>query len=510
MAKTDTPKVRSCGTMEVHERLLRTVPDYADARAASETRAWRFATGRSLLARSGVTVIPVVVHVVHKTAAQDISDAQINSQIDVLNRDYRMTNPDTASTPAAFMPLVADARIEFELATTDPNGAATTGIDRVATTTDTFSNDDAVKASATGGADPWPSDRYLNVWVCQLGGGLLGYAQFPGGPTDTDGVVILHSGFGTTGTAAAPFALGRTATHEIGHWLNLRHIWGDDGTGCNGSDFVNDTPNAAGPNYGAPAFPHVTCMNGPNGDLFMNYMDYVDDAAMVMFTNEQVTRVQACLDADRASIGSVKVGPTLKFADETPPPPTLKFSDEPIGTLKFRDETPPPPTLKISDEPIGTLKFRDETPPPPTLKISDEPIGTLKFRDEPGGTLRWIDEPVGTLKFIDDVKQPFFDKNPVSDSPKGPSDVINLPSPAPFVLSTPHHSMAWTQSFPGAAREALESYAGQIRQYEEDLSQYAQAEMSGQLGPDDRETGDRLYADYVRLIEEYRQLTETP
>jgi len=122
--------------------------------------------------------------------------------------------------------------------------------------------------------------------------------------------------------------------------------------------------------------------------------------------------------------------------------------------------------------------------------------------------MRWIDEPGGTFKFIDDVKQPFFDKNPASDSPKAPSDVLTWPSAAPFVLSTPHHSMAWTQAFPGAQRDAAESYAGQIRQYEEVLSQYAQAEVSGQLGPDDRETGDRLYADYVRLVEEYRQLTE--
>src|SRR5258706_1591051 len=413
MAKSDAPKIRNCGTMEVHERPLRTVPDYADARADSETRAWRFATGRSLLARSGVTVIPVVVHVVHKTSAQDISDAQIHSQIDVLNRDYRKTNPDVASTPAAFAPLAADARVQFELATTDPNGAATNGIHRVATTTDAFSNDDKVKASATGGADPWPSDRYLNIWVCQLGNNLLGYAQFPGGPTDTDGVVILHSGFGSTGTAAAPFALGRTATHEVGHWLNLRHIWGDDGTGCNGSDFVNDTPNAAGPNYGAPAFPHVTCMNGPSGDLFMNYMDYVDDAAMVMFTNDQVTRVQACLDADRASIGTTLAGPTLKFADE--PIGTLKTIDEPVGTLKFRDEGPPP-TLKPTDEPIGSLKFRDEGPPP-TLKFSDEPIGSVEVRDEPGRTTRWSDEPGGPFKFIDDGKRPFLDKNPASDCP---------------------------------------------------------------------------------------------
>jgi len=140
------------------------------------------------------------------------------------------------------------------------------------------------------------------MWVCSLGGGLLGYAQFPGGPSRTDGIVILNRAFGTAGTATAPFHLGRTATHEVGHWLNLRHIWGDT-EDCSGTDFVADTPNAQHPNYGKPRFPHVSCQNGPNGDMFMNYMDYVDDDAMFMFTAQQVVRMQASLDGPRATIG---------------------------------------------------------------------------------------------------------------------------------------------------------------------------------------------------------------
>ena len=302
-AQPATPTVRTCGTMPVHQRLLRTVPGYREARDASENQALR-AMQFPDAGRTGCTKIPVVVHVVHKTAAQNISEAQIKSQIKVLNADYRKKNPDIGSVPSPFAPLAADARIEFELAKTDPSGNATTGITRTATTKDGFTDDDAVKSSATGGADAWPSDKYLNIWVCQLSGGLLGYAQFPGGPAATDGVVILHSGFGTTGTAAAPFNLGRTTTHEVGHWLNLRHIWGDDGTGCSGSDFVVDTPNQAGPNFGKPTFPHVSCGNGPNGDMFMNYMDYVDDAAMTMFSDGQVTRMQSALDGFRSAIGS--------------------------------------------------------------------------------------------------------------------------------------------------------------------------------------------------------------
>ena len=231
--------------------------------------------------------IPVVVHVVWNVANQNVSDAQIQSQIDVLNRDFRKRNPDVSTVPAVFQGLIADMEVEFALATRDPSGNPTTGITRNQTSATSFSDDDKVKSQSTSGADAWPADHYLNLWVCPLGGGLLGYAQFPGGPAATDGVVINYTAFGSTGTAAAPFNLGRTATHEVGHWLNLLHIWGDDGTGCSGSDQVSDTPNQGGPNYGAPTFPHVSCSNGPNGDLFMDYMDYVDDRVMVMFTQGQ-------------------------------------------------------------------------------------------------------------------------------------------------------------------------------------------------------------------------------
>ena len=298
----ERPTQRSCGAQVEHRRLLNEDPAYAAARSEIETAARAF---RETVARPGITQIPVVVHVVWRTATENISDAQIQSQIDVLNQDFRMTNADIGQVPAVWQSRVGDARVEFALATTDPNGNSTDGVTRTQTNVAGFGmNGNPVKSAATGGADPWPADRYLNMWVCQLAGNLLGYAQFPGGPPETDGVVILHSGFGTTGTAAPPFDRGRTATHEIGHWLNLFHIWGDDGTGCNGTDEVDDTPNAAGENVGCPTFPHVTCSNGPDGDMFMNYMDYTDDACMFMFTAGQVTRMQAALDGPRSSIGS--------------------------------------------------------------------------------------------------------------------------------------------------------------------------------------------------------------
>ena len=302
MTDENLPTRRECGTMQVHRRLLDTDPNYARRLARIEEQAFRAREGLMVL-RPGCTRIPVVVHVVWKTSAQNISQAQIDSQIEVLNRDFRKRNADVSSVPGVFAGVAADARLEFRLADRDPAGNAHSGVVRVQTTRDNFGGDDAVKRASSGGSDAWPRDEYLNIWVCQLSGGLLGYAQFPGGPADTDGVVITHTGFGTTGTAAAPFNLGRTATHEIGHWLNLRHIWGDDGAGCSGSDFVDDTPNQGGSNGGKPSFPTISCNNGPNGDMFMNYMDYVDDDTMVMFTEGQVTRMHACLDGPRSAIG---------------------------------------------------------------------------------------------------------------------------------------------------------------------------------------------------------------
>jgi hypothetical protein len=243
--------------------------------------------------------IPVVVHVLHKKATEKIGLAQIQSQIDVINRDFNASNADISEVPAPWKGDVGNAKLKFVLATVAPDGSASNGVVFKKTTKAEFLQNNDMKFDNRGGSDAWPTDRYLNIWVCSLGGGLLGYAQFPGGPAATDGVVILNTAFGTSGIAAAPFNLGRTTTHEIGHWLNLRHIWGDT-EDCSGTDFVTDTPNQQFPNRGKPTFPKLSCSNGPHGDMFINYMDYVDDAAMVMFTREQVIRMRAALELLRA------------------------------------------------------------------------------------------------------------------------------------------------------------------------------------------------------------------
>ncbi len=299
------PKRRQCGTMQVHQRLLEMHPPFRAKQGAIEQFTARRMAMRMTARRAGPVVIPVVVHVVYRTPDENITTAQVKSQIAALNRDYAAKNPDRTKTPAVWAGLVSDAGVQFALATKGPKRKKTTGITRTKTTRTSFADDDGVKSKAGGGTPAWPSRKYLNLWVCSLGGGLLGYAQFPGGPATTDGVVILNTAFGTTGSVKKPFNLGRTATHEVGHWLNLHHVWGDR-QDCSGTDYVADTPNAQLPNYNKPTFPHVSCHNGPNGDMFMNYMDYVDDDSMLMFTAGQVARMTAALDGPRKSIGKPK------------------------------------------------------------------------------------------------------------------------------------------------------------------------------------------------------------
>lgn len=292
LSLNSTAQQRKCGSADHYHEMLQNNTEFAQQRQLIETQTAEYESNPQNHKRAVVT-IPVVFHIVYNTASQNVSDAQIQSQLTVLNADFRKLNADASLVPSAFAGLAADCEIQFCLAQQDPTGAATTGIVRKSTTTTSFSTNDAVKYTAQGGDNIWDRNKYLNIWVCNLSGGVLGYAQFPGGAAATDGVVITYTGFGTMGTAANPFNKGRTATHEVGHWLNLFHIWGDDGTACTGSDLVGDTPNQADENYGCPSFPQVSCSNGTNGDMFMNYMDYTDDACMYMFTTGQKARVSA-------------------------------------------------------------------------------------------------------------------------------------------------------------------------------------------------------------------------
>lgn len=298
---------KRCASHEVYERMLKEDPQFAAnrARIERETREWIEKNGNNKL--GAVITIPVVFHVVYNTSAQNIPDARIIEQLNVLNQDFGRTNADAVNTPSVWQGIAANTNIQFCLAQRDPSGNPTNGIVRKSTTVTSFTTNDNIKRSANGGSDAWPRDQYLNIWVGNLSGGLLGYAQFPGGPAATDGVVVLYSSVGgpnNPGTAT-PYHLGRTATHEVGHWLNLYHIWGDDGTGCSGSDQVSDTPNQAGATSGCPTFPKTdACTSTSPGIMFMNYMDYSYDACMNMFTNGQSSRMNATLNGTRISLQS--------------------------------------------------------------------------------------------------------------------------------------------------------------------------------------------------------------
>jgi hypothetical protein len=300
-----TPTHRSCGALESYFNLVDRFPEFRFNQASIEGFTKTFMESGRAIARTGIVTIPTVVHVVFRTEDENISDSQIASQITVLNKDFTATNLDVGNVPVPFNSLVGNPQIKFELVSRDPAGNAVNGITRTQTDKASFGINNGVKSSATGGIEPWDTKKYLNIWVCTLRDNLLGYAQFPGGPRETDGVVILNTAFGTNGTASDPFHKGRTTTHEVGHYLNLSHIWGESRIpNCEDSDFVNDTPNQFGPNTGKPVFPRLSCNNAPNGDMFMNYMDYVDDEAMFMFTGEQVSRMQATLAGPRSTLVS--------------------------------------------------------------------------------------------------------------------------------------------------------------------------------------------------------------
>ena len=297
--------------------------------------------------------LPVIVHVVYWNAAENISQAQVYSQFDVLNADYAGTGLNANTCPAPFLPLLSNTNISFCKAAKNPNGVTLLepGIDRVNAQTLGFTDPGTTgwsKSYITNtikSATTWDANKYMNIWVLPLGDDLLGYATFPGGSAVLDGVVIGYKYFGNTGVLDPTYNKGRTATHEIGHWLGLYHISGDEACG---DDLCNDTPTQKGGNttpglnYGCPTFPFQVngCGAGtsPNGELFMNFMDYVDDPCMYLFTPDQTTRMQTVLTTDpkRIQLSSSTT------CNTTPQKPTANFTADrttvcPGGSVKFTD-----------------------------------------------------------------------------------------------------------------------------------------------------------------------------
>ncbi|MGL2994644.1 zinc metalloprotease [Flavobacterium sp. TSSA_36] len=278
--ESQTLKRRICASQEVLQAQLAADPTLAMRMNQIEEFTQKVKLTQKLV--NGKVVIPVVVNVLYRTATENISDTQIQSQIDVLNQDFTATNSDFSSTPSLFTDVAATIGITFELVK----------INRKATTKSSWGTKDAMKKNNQGGIAPTSPSTTLNIWACTIGGGILGYAQFPGGAAATDGVVIDSKYFGVSSNSGIsyPYNLGRTATHEVGHWMNLRHIWGD--TNC-GSDLVTDTPTHNEANFGVPIYPHLSTCAGTPVEMTMNYMDYTDDRGMYMFTNGQKARINA-------------------------------------------------------------------------------------------------------------------------------------------------------------------------------------------------------------------------
>ena len=269
---------RGCASQEVLLAQMKADPKLA--LRMNEIEAFTQKTMASSRIVDGKIQIPVVVNVLYSTTAENISLAQIQSQVDVLNRDFNATNSDFNQVPSLFAGVKANVGISFVLE----------AVYRRATTRTSWGTNNEMKNTSLGGISPTAPTTKMNLWACTIGGGILGYAQFPGGSSSTDGVVIDSKYLGNTGTAAFPFNLGRTATHEVGHWMNLRHIWGD--ATC-GSDLVSDTPTHNAANSGVPAYPHYSTCSGNPVEMTMNYMDYTDDRGMYMFSNGQKSRMAA-------------------------------------------------------------------------------------------------------------------------------------------------------------------------------------------------------------------------
>lgn len=285
-------KAAFCGSDIVRQKLLAEDPAAMQRMLQLESKTADYIQQKKLgrVLADGSVEIPVIFNVLYTNSTNNVSDARINSQIDVLNKAFASTHADVSSIPAEFQPVNAgDTKIKFRLVQ----------VNRKSTRTSRWSPDDKMKKASSGGIDVTDPTKYLNIWVVDYmpyqSGYVLGYATFPeSAGLWNDGVVMMDDYVGAGGPDAT-HNKGRVTVHEVGHYLNLRHIWGD--ANC-GNDLVDDTPQQITRHYGQPSYPlYETCGGVSRSVMFMNYMDYSDETTLFMFTKQQNDRMQATVSS---------------------------------------------------------------------------------------------------------------------------------------------------------------------------------------------------------------------
>jgi hypothetical protein len=352
--------------------------------------------------------IPVIVHVIHGGqnvgTFPNLAQGQINSQIAVLNADFAGTGLNNGNVPSVFAAAKANTGLSFCLATKNPTGGVLPepGIDRINYTSKgwnnpasaTYANPTTFQNYVNGTIKPgsiWDPTKYMNIWITDenVNTGLLGYATFPAGTgligisgfgtATTDGLWCWAKAFGSNsifpgGSYDGTYNKGRTATHEIGHWLGLRHIWGD---GTCATDYCNDTPSAQTSNYGCPTHPYKlgTCAGNTTGEMFMNFMDYTDDPCMYMFTNDQTTRIQTAmangtyrsqLTASSATLCNIaSAAPTASMSL-----PSNGCVNSPVTVSNLSSGSPAPTYVWSSNPATGVTFNPNNTATAPTINFT--------------------------------------------------------------------------------------------------------------------------------------------
>jgi Pregnancy-associated plasma protein-A/Secretion system C-terminal sorting domain len=281
---------------------------------------------------AGRLYIPVVVHILWHTPAENIPDTQVLSQLEALNRDYQGKNEDIQHVPSEFAAVIGNVDVQFCLAAIDPQGQATNAIERKYTAQKEMGTTQDWHLSANGGLDAWDTSRYLNIWVVNTGQFVTGFASYPAQNLPYDGVVVHPAYFGIQDHPQ--YGLGRVATHEVGHYLGLTHPWGDD-SNCTTDDGITDTPPQYGAHGGCPSYPASGCSAS---EMFMNFMDYVDDPCMLLFTQEQARKMRETLLFVRQFLST---NPASCLASTTPIQTMVPYPNPSGGNLQILFRQPP-------------------------------------------------------------------------------------------------------------------------------------------------------------------------